>query len=88
VLACEVHDNCFRWYARVVYFVVSSNHVAMPFLLLEGETQIALIQQIAGLASYSHTIAPLSNPSSDARHLFNNCLCNTIMSRKSKLNGS
>lgn len=50
----------------------------MPFLLLEGETQIALIPQTAGLASSSHTIAPLSNLSSDARHLFDTSLCNTM----------
>lgn len=48
------------WSKRpLIYLTASSNRLAMPFLLFEGVTHMALMPQTAGTASFSHIIVPL-----------------------------
>jgi len=44
--------------SQLSYLTASSNWIAMPFLLLEGVTQMALMPQAAAVGSLSQKIAP------------------------------
>ncbi|KAK8588867.1 hypothetical protein V6N13_087761 [Hibiscus sabdariffa] len=67
-----------RTKASRLYLTASNNRVAMPFILLQGVTQIALMPQTAPTASVLHRIAPLrlSCDTSEAA-FFMTSLCKT-----------